>query len=114
MKNLLELNIGLLRNTDNQPNKVEDIDKAIQELFGNHDFKLVNANGNWGSEETYVARIELKQNNDKLLNSLLKGLCRKFNQDAIAYILNGVGCMVFNHNYKGEKFEFNINYFERF
>jgi|LakMenEpi03Aug12_release.lakeMendotaPanAssembly.Ray.scaffolds.fasta_scaffold1924260_1 hypothetical protein len=114
MKTTLELNMGLLRNTDNQPNNVTDIDNTIQGLLGKHDFKLVNAVGDWGSEETYVARIELKQNNDKLLNSLLKGLCRKFNQDAIAYMLNGVGYMVFNHNYKGEKFDFNINYFERF
>lgn len=114
MKNVLELNIGLLRNTDKQPNKVTDIDNNITEFFGKHDFKLVNAVGDWGSEETYVARIELNHNNPKLVTSLLKSLCRTFKQDAIAYMLNEVGYMAFNHSYKGERFEFNINYFERF
>lgn len=114
MKTTLELNIGLLRNTDKQPNKVTDIDNAIQEFFGKHDFKLVNAIGDWGSEETYVAKIQLNHNNPKLVVSLLKSLCRTFKQDAIAYMLDEVGGIAFNQSYKGERYEFNINYFERF
>lgn len=114
MKNLLELNIGLLRNIDNQPNKVEDITSSINKDFGKHDFRLVNANGNWGEEQTYVAIIPLQSENIELVNLLLEYLCIEFNQDAIAYMLNGKGKMVFNPNYKGEKFDFNINYFEKY
>lgn len=115
MKNVLELNIGLVRNTDNLPNKVEDIYDALQEFFGKHDFRLVNTNvGDWGGEETYVAKIQLNHNNLKLVASLLKSLCRSFKQDAIAYILDEVGDMAFNNSYKGERYSFNIEYFEKF
>jgi hypothetical protein len=114
MENLLELNIGLLRNTDKRPNDVSYITSVIKEDFGNHDFRLVSANGNWGEEVTYVASVPLLSSSVGLIDTILRYMCVEFNQDAIAYMLNGKGKMVFNPNYMGEKFEFNINYFEKY
>jgi hypothetical protein len=114
MKTTLELNIGLLRNTDKRPNDVSYITSVIKEDFGNHDFRLVSANGNWGEEVTYVASVPLLSSNVELINTILEYMCIDFKQDAIAYMINGVGYMVFNPNYMGEKFEFNINYFEKY
>jgi hypothetical protein len=114
MKNVLELNIGLLRNTDNQPNSVGYINTLIDSNFGKHKFRLVNGVGDWGSEETYVASIKLDSSNLVLINLLLEYLCMDLKQDAIAYIIDEVGYMAFNPSYEGERYEFNINYFERF
>lgn len=114
MKNVLYLNIGLLRNTDKLPNKITDIDNTIQKDLGVHDFRLVTLGGDWGTEQTYVARVPLQSSNIELINTILEYMCIDFNQDAIAYMINGVGYLAFNPNYTGERYEFNINYFEIF
>ena len=114
MKNLLELNIGLLRNTDKQENRVIGIYNNLNRDFGGHDYRIANGIGDWGKEKTYIARVPLQSSNIKLINTILEYMCIDFNQDAIAYMLDEVGYIAFNPNYTGEKFEFNINYFERF
>jgi hypothetical protein len=114
MKNVLELNIGLLRNTDKLPNEVTSIKGMLDKDFGKHNFRLVNAIGDWGSEETYVAKIVLPSANITLINIILEFICTDLFQDAIAYMINGVGYMAFNPNYKGERYEFNIKYFVKY
>lgn len=114
MENVLELNIGLLRNTDKQENRVVGIYNNLKKDFGNHDYRIADGIGDWGEERTYVARIPLHSANIELINTILEYMCIDFQQDAIAYMINGVGYMVFNPSYTGERYKFNINYFERF
>lgn len=114
MENVLELNIGLLRNTDKQENRVVGIYNNLKKDFGEHDYRIADGIGDWGKERTYVARVPLQSSNIELINTILEYMCIDFNQDAIAYMINGVGYMAFNPSYKGERYEFNIEYFEKY
>lgn len=48
------------------------------------------------------------------LKEALEYLCSDLKQECIACKVNGVGAIVFNTNYEGERFEFNEEYFINF
>lgn len=69
--------------------------------------------GNWDPEPVFVPEIEV--GNVDRLKSGLAALCDVLGEDSIAVaILSpsvGSGVLIWNSNYSGEKYDFNLDYF---
>lgn len=110
--NKIEINIGL----NNNPYKAEQIIDLLNGYFyGNNlqpDIKTDIQTGEWdgGDEPTLV--VEVFSNNRQLvISELVYDLAAVCTQDAIAFRFNGVGELVFNAEYKGERYPFDEAYF---
>ena len=63
---------------------------------------------NGDKEETFVGTINIGKDDAV---KIAEGLCELLTQDYIAIEVNGVGHLVYNPSYKGERHEFNNEYF---
>ncbi len=113
------LNIGL--NVGNEAEAHNQLNKTISSLIKYeyiHDIKVAEKKGSetfsdWKDERTLIVSIE----NDVSMGShyymdLCRLLCEELNQEAIAFMIGERGYIAFNPSYKGEEYEFNINYFK--
>tara|TARA_R100000406_G_scaffold58601_1_gene40497 strand:- start:1000 stop:1350 length:351 start_codon:yes stop_codon:yes gene_type:complete len=68
--------------------------------------------GDWEPENILIAEIRTNAVSIKELNKRLESLALVLNEDSIAVsVLGDEGYLVFNPNYTGEKYDFNIDYF---
>jgi hypothetical protein len=101
--NKIEINIGL----NNNPQKPE----GILKYFGidlRHEVQL----GEWdgADEPTLVIEFTDEIGYDRI-KSLIQFFVVNLTQEAIAFRFNGVGELVFNENYTGERYPFDEAYF---
>lgn len=106
--NKIEMNIGL----NNNPSTAERLTGALQSYFEGSTVRTQVQTGEWdgGDEPTLVV---------ELYNDISEFELREFvvfntialTQDAIAFRFNGVGELVFNDNYTGERYPFDEKYF---
>lgn len=108
------LNIGLNVGDTEPTNQLRLSLQAIMDFDIITNVKVVDGVGDWGNERTLV--VELKNTmGEHYFKELIVVLCRMLKQDAISYKTSSNKCgLVFNDNYKGEKFEFNEKYFINF
>lgn len=110
------LNIGLNVGNEEAPNQLNKTISSIIKYEIIDNIKVVELKGsNWADERTLVVSIE----GDVSMGShyymdLCRLLCEELHQEAIAFMIGDRGYMAFNPNYKGEEYEFNINYFKKF
>jgi hypothetical protein len=109
------LNIGLNVGDAEADNQLNKTISAIIKYEHIHDIKVVEKKGSsdWADERTLVVSIK----GDVSMGShyyidLCRLLCEELNQEAIAFMIRDRGYIAFNPNYKGEEYEFNINYFK--
>lgn len=114
----LILNIGL-----NSKDAVEDLTTLSRTILNTSlvfleipvQIKLSeNGGGNWEKERVAILEINLDKefHTECFVEYSLLDLCLILKQDAIAYKLDGIGGLVFNKEYKGERFKFNEEYFQ--
>lgn len=108
------LNIGLNVGDTEPTNQLRLSLQAIMDFDIITNVKVVDGVGDWGNERTLV--VELKNTmGGHYFKELLVVLCRMLKQDAIAYKTSqGKSGLVFNENYKGERYTFNPIYFKDF
>ncbi len=124
MKNLV-VNIGL------NVGKSEPYNQAFETLLGlqrNFEFGVDDFDtekGTWEHEEedgvrttieerVLKVRIKVGRMTKHAINGILSNMALDLDQDAIAYILNGVGSIAYSPMYTGERYEFNKDYFKTF
>lgn len=116
--NKLILNIGL--NVGDVYNKAHEeftLNK-IRTLFNPYPYLLSfppkkEGVSDWNEEQTLVVGVESITLSPRMREKLIQ-LCIDLKQDAIALTYNDKGEMIFNPNYKGERYEFKKEYFTRF
>ena len=101
---MTRLNIGL----NNNPYGAEEVINKLNGVMGDIPITFSVEMGEYeGNEEpTVVAVYESYASIEDL-----ERLCEEMTQECIAIKVNGVGSMVFNPGYNGERFEFNDQYF---
>ena len=104
--NKIEINIGL----NNNPCTAQENVMYLVSLYTSvkHNVQL----GEWDGSFKVTAVTEFYTNesvND--VRNLLEVLTEILTQDAIAFRFNGVGELVFNENYTGERYPFDEAYF---
>jgi len=110
MKKLLSINLGL----NNNPFTFTQ----LQEYFYNSNYYLLSAYTAYKKykgeiEPTFVAVLEYNYTRDSKVIQDFENLCTVFNQECIAISSDSFDIMVFNPSYKGEKFKFSEDLFER-
>jgi len=110
--NKIEINIGL----NNNPYKAEQIINLLNGYFyGNNlqsDIKTDIQVGEWDGADEPTLVVEVFSNNRQLVISELVGdLIDACTQEAIPFRFNGVGELVFNESYEGERYPFDEAYF---
>ena len=118
MKNLV-VNIGLnVGNVEPKHQLILTVD-VLAHLFNFRfeDWRI--HKGQWQDDEgdiieerVYAVQINVGNLTIVAINNILEAVCEGLNQEAIAFKLNGVGHVVYNSGYKGERFEFNSGYFK--
>lgn len=109
------LNIGL-NNKDNKED-VTTLYKTIREVSLGFSQPIDNiklsddGGGDWDKERVAVIKMEIQDMGEPYILDVLEYLCTKLSQDAIAYKINGIGFMMFNKEYTGERFPFKEEYF---
>jgi hypothetical protein len=103
------LNIGL----NNNPKSPEGILEVIEALFSftelsEHRIEMGEFNGN--PENTLIVELDSRLNAEWMRINI-EILCEQLTQESIAVKFNGKGELVFNPAYKGERYEFNEDYF---
>jgi len=111
--NKLTLNIGL----NNNPLSAEQIINHFKRNAGADILAFEEVVMEWGGEPEPTLVIEVNKEdesfNDKVLLELfIQELCYIYEQDAIAWELNGEGVLTYRSNYDGERGEFDVNYFK--
>ena len=100
------MNIGL----NNNPCTAQEIVSVFTSMYQSikHNVQV----GEWDSSEEPTLVIEFYSvvSMAGMLSSV-STLTRVLTQDAIAFRFNGVGELVFNENYTGERYPFDENYF---
>lgn len=104
--NTIKLNIGL----ENNPYEFADVLTFVNELATLNSFRQESGEYNGEPERTFVASLYSKHTEERILKQI-ELLTIAFTQDCIAVKINDVGYLVYNPEYKGEKFEFNNEYF---
>lgn len=116
----LELNIGLNVGNTEPTNQLILTHNTLAEYFS---FKFSNfriESGSWASEEgiieerVLIREVNVGQMTKFAIHIILETMCETLNQDAIAYKLNGIGDIAYNSSYKGERYQFNEEYFRSF
>ena len=104
--NKIEINIGL----NNNPCTAQENVMYLVSLYTSvkHNVQL----GEWdgADEPTIVIEFYTKESINDVRN-LLEVLTKILTQDAIAFRFNGVGELVFNEAYEGERYPFDQAYF---
>ena len=106
--NKIEINIGL----NNNPSTVEEIIRDLNSSFEGSEVKTQVQTGEWdgGDEPTLV--VELFSDINKLeLREFVEFYTIFLTQEAIPFRFNGVGELVFNESYEGERYPFDEKYF---
>ena len=104
--NTIKLNIGL----ENNPYEFADVLTFVNELATLHSFRKEVGEYNGELERTFVSSLFSEYSEERILKQI-ELLTIAFTQDCIAVKINDVGYLVYNPEYKGEKFEFNNEYF---
>lgn len=106
--NKIEINIGL----NNNPATAESITIFLNAYFRGRDFKTDIQVGEWegGDEPTLVVEV-LSTESQLVISELVEDLVDICTQEAIPFRFNGEGELLFNDNYKGERYPFDENYF---
>lgn len=104
--NTIKLNIGL----ENNPYEFADVLTFVNELAILNSFRQELGEYNGEPERTFVASLYSEHAEERILKRI-ELLTIAFTQDCIAVKINDVGYLVYNPEYKGEKFEFNNEYF---
>lgn len=101
--NKIEINIGL----NNNPLPFNEILKYF-DTRDEHEIQI----GEWKGADEPTLVIEINRDIEYYrIKMFIINLTRFLTQDAIAYRFNGVGELVFNEDYKGERYSFDENYF---
>lgn len=105
--NTIKLNIGL----ENNPYTYQKVVELIDWTYGKSKIsRQQTGEYNGEPERTAVFLTESSYNVNKILRAV-EVLTEIFTQECIAVKINDVGYLVYNPEYKGEKFEFNNEYF---
>lgn len=105
--NYIKLNIGL-ENNPKTISELTDLLKIKWIVINNLAIKEGEFNGN--PERTLVIEGETKLKKEFILK-MIEHICKVATQESIAVKINGEGILVFNPEYKGERYEFNENFF---
>jgi len=105
--NKIEINIGL----GNNPFTLDEVQFMVVHRLGKCTQTQLQV-GEWegADEDTLVFEIYTDIELDEL-REYLDFMTIVFEQDAIAFRFNGVGELVWNENYKGERYPFDEKYF---
>jgi len=121
----VELNIGTVMNNGHEYHDVDQVREAIHfildptSLNSNINSRVsTDSHGDWGEEKTIVVEVDIMRGNfprRKLIESV-RHICHMMSQDAIAVYIPDLdhGELIWNGNYTGGKYEFNLNYFTRY
>ena len=101
---VMSINIGMNNNPMNKGELVNYIATEFDLMAYIFDWSEYNG----AKEETFVGTINIG-NKDAV--KVAEGLCELLTQDCIAIEVGGVGHLVYNPNYKGERYEFDNQYF---
>lgn len=116
--NRLILNIGLNVGETEPANQLGLTLLSLQNRFISFmlpiDIKVSENFGSWGKERVLVLEMDTYKLNIDGFKSVISLVCTDLRQDGIAFTIDGEGYIVFNPNYKGEKFAFNPDYFKVF
>lgn len=113
MNNLI-VNIGLNVGNNEPINQLFKTKEVINDFF-NQDF-IKNASietSEWEGvkERTFVFKAKVGILNKRAIAEILSIMAYELNQDAIAFKLNGEGCIAFSGSYVKEIYSFNENFF---
>jgi hypothetical protein len=101
--NKIEINIGL----NNNPYTADEILELLM-LKVKSEVQL----GEWDGADEPTLVIEVTSDHEYFrIKSVITSLVRVLTQEAIAFRFNGVGELVFNENYTGERYPFDEAYF---
>ena len=104
--NKIEINIGL----GNNPFTAQQIVSPFVTEFTSikHNVQV----GEWdGADELTLVMEFYTDESIDIFRKAMQSLTKTLTQDAIAFRFNGVGELVFNDNYTGERYDFDENYF---
>jgi hypothetical protein len=100
-------NIGLNNNTMGSDKVVTTL---IQEGFALSKWKIADGEYVNNTEPTVVAYGQTMMDNDQIV-SVLERLCILMTQECIAVMIDGVGYLVYDPSFEGERYEFDKQYF---
>ena len=106
-------NIGLNDNPfdfEGVKRKLSNMNSYEHNIFLNDDFVLRDSVYNGKYEPTLVCSGKYYGRLSALVN-IVECLCKTFGQECIAVKWQGVGYLVYNVKYKGEKYTFDNNFF---
>jgi hypothetical protein len=106
--NKIEINIGL----NNNPKTAERITHLLNLYFGGRELKNQVQIGEWeGADEPTLVLEVFSTHTQLVISELVEDLIVLCKQDAIPFRFNGVGELVFDEDYKGERYPFDEAYF---
>ena len=107
--NTIKLNIGL----ENNPKSFTEVSKNTNWMlcFGLFESREEVGEYEGKPERTAVIKLTNDVDSESTVIEFVEYLTTIFIQDCIAVKINDVGYLVYNPEYKGEKFEFNNEYF---
>ena len=110
-----KLNIGLDNNSLSK--LVENLNNYRYYFFNDYNIKTSIGEYNGVKELTAIVDIDAQNHNFEKIEKLCKMLCKNLNQECIAASLytdiygQNNGLLIYNDNYKGERYSFNSQYF---
>ena len=105
--NTVKLNIGL----ENNPYTYQKVDAFINWTYGIPRVARQQTGEYNGEPERTAVFLTSSIDNVETILKTVETLTELFTQDCIAVKINDVGYLVYNPEYKGEKFEFSNEYF---
>ena len=105
--NTIKLNIGL----ENNPYSHREISSYLQLTCGIEILSREEVGEYNGESERTLVSLNHSHDDVEITLETVKLMTELFTQDCIAVKINDVGYLVYNPEYKGEKFEFNNEYF---
>lgn len=106
--NKIEINIGL----NNNPKTAERITHLLNGYFGGRELKTQIQTGEWeGADEPTLVLEVFSTHTQLVISELVEDLVDICTQEAIPFRFNGVGELLFNDTYTGERYPFDEQYF---
>lgn len=110
-----KLNIGL--NNSSLSKLVGNLNNYRGYLFNDYNVNLSHGEYNGTKELTAIVGIDAQDHNFEKIEKLCKMLCKSLSQECVAASLytdnhgQSNGLLIYNDNYKGERYSFNSQYF---
>lgn len=113
--NTLELNIGLL-----VEHTMKEWDYELAKMYVNNEIHTTHLmltkllKGTYEGQEQSTLYVKTNVGHDlTILEWWVKRLCVILEQTCIAMVFNGIGYLIYHPRYKGEKYQFDEQYFVR-